>query len=167
MMNPHHPKLIGDRACAIVMARLIQIYEAVLLPFGENQRYDLVIETDDGFLRVQCKTGRLRGGAIRFPCCSVTYEHASPRKGFSTRDYRGAADLFGVYCPETDGVYLVPVECVGRNSGYLRVEPTKNNQAQGIRWASDYEVKAGLAQRQSHALVMRRRWFDSGTRLFN
>ena len=25
-------------------------------------------------------------------------------------------------------------------SAYLRVEPAKNNQAKGVRWATDYEV---------------------------
>ncbi|MEA2446762.1 MAG: hypothetical protein QOK47_399, partial [Actinomycetota bacterium] len=56
------------------------------------------------------------------------------------------SNLFGVYCPTTDGVYLVPVGEVGLNLGTLRVVPTRNNQTRKIRWAKDYEVPAGLAQ---------------------
>jgi hypothetical protein len=61
--------------------------------------------------------------------------------------YYGQADAFGVYCPETDRVYLVPVDTVGPNCATLRVEAPRNNQSKGVRWASDYELRpAGLAQ---------------------
>jgi len=43
---------------------------AVLVPFGENTRYDLVIDDGERLARVQCKTGRLRSGAIVFKVCS-------------------------------------------------------------------------------------------------
>jgi PD-(D/E)XK endonuclease len=50
-------------------------------------------------------------------------------------------DYFGVYCRDTDAVYLVPIKDVGpHTSAYLRVEPAKNNQAKGVRWAMDYEA---------------------------
>jgi hypothetical protein len=45
-----------------------------------------------------------------------------------------------VYYEYTNKVYLVPVENVGINEGYLRVEPTADNQIKGIRWAEDYEI---------------------------
>ncbi len=55
-------------------------------------------------------------------------------------DYRGQAD-FGVYCPETDAVYLVPVSEVPLTEGALRVIPTRNNQMRKIRWAKDFELR--------------------------
>jgi hypothetical protein len=46
-----------------------------------------------------------------------------------------------VYCPDTDAVYLVPIEDVGpHTSAYLRVEPARTNQTKRVRWAVDYEV---------------------------
>ena len=39
---------------------------AILVPFGENTRYDLVIDDGRQMRRVQCKTGRLRDGAVVF-----------------------------------------------------------------------------------------------------
>jgi PD-(D/E)XK nuclease superfamily protein len=144
-----HPKIVGDQTQAMVLGRLVQAfpYAQMWIPFGENTRADLVIELDGRFIRVQCKTGRLRKGAVSFSTCSHTYHHPSNR-GTRTyqHHYRGQADLFGVYCPETDGVYLVPVDEVGTTHGSLRVEPTQNNQVKKIRWARDYEVSAGLAQ---------------------
>lgn len=137
----------------MVLARLVQGYPdaQIWMPFGENCRYDLVLEIDEVFLRIQCKTGRLRQGVIWFNTCSYTYHHPSNQGTRNYRHhYRGQADLFGIHCPETDGVYLVPVEDVGLNQGSLRVLPTRNNQAKKIRWAKDYEVQAGLAHLVEH-----------------
>jgi hypothetical protein len=136
-----HTKTIGDRTEAMVMARLLQVYSVVLLPFGENCRYDLLIEDGERFVRVQCKTGRLRDGAVWFPSCSTSYltraDGAKPRR----RSCVDAADVFGIYCPETDAVYLVPVNEVGSRSGSLRVDPPRNNQTKKVRWATDYELE--------------------------
>jgi hypothetical protein len=44
----------------------------------------------------------------------------------------------GVYCPDTDAVYLVPIADVPDRGGCLRVEPTKNDQAKGLRWAKGH-----------------------------
>ncbi len=126
----------------MVIARLVQAGRLVLVPFGENQRYDLVIEDDGQFTRVQCKTGRLRAGAIRFPTVSSTCHHPNNQgMRFYQHGYRGQADLFGVYCPDNDRVYLVPVSDVGTRSGALRIDPPLNNQAKRIRWAREYELR--------------------------
>jgi hypothetical protein len=136
--HKRHPKDVGDESQAMVLARLVQAGKQVPTPFGENVRYDLVIDEGDHFVRVQIKTGRMRNGVIRFNTCSYTYHHRNNR-GMKVykHDYRGQADVFGVYCPETDGVYLVPVDDVGMNGGSLRVEPTRNSQMKRIRWAED------------------------------
>lgn len=41
---PEHPKLIGDRTTLAVMLALIDAGLDVSVPFGENCRYDLVLE---------------------------------------------------------------------------------------------------------------------------
>lgn len=142
-----HPKTVGDRTSAAVLARLTRIYDGVLVPFGDNQRFDLVVEDGRNFLRIQCKTGRLRQGAIRFNTCNFSYHHPKNRKRaeYSMQDYRGAADYFGVYCPDTNGVYLAPVEAVGIRQGCLRVGQPRNGQSKRIRWARDYELTAERA----------------------
>jgi hypothetical protein len=137
-----HPKLIGDRSTAKVLARLVEVYGDVFLPFGENQRYDLIVDTGDNLLRVQCKTGRLHNGAIRFPACSSTYHHPNAAsKPFKSHHYRGQADVFGVYCPETDEVYIVPVDEIGVRTGSLRVAAPLNSQRRLIRWADEYVLR--------------------------
>ena len=142
-VGDQHPVAVGDQTTAMVLARLLEVYPQVLIPFGENQRYDLVIEDGDRFIRVQCKTGRLRNGVIRFNACSVTYHHPSNQgtKEYK-RDYRGSAELFGVYCRQVGQVYLVPVEEVGTREGILRIEPTRNAQGKKVRWARDFELRS-------------------------
>ncbi len=136
-----HPKLVGDQTEAMVIARLVQAGKCVLLPFGENQRYDILIDEGEPFVRIQCKTGRLRDGVINFPTCSSSYHHPNNRGTVHYRHtYAGQADMFGVYCPETDRVYLVPVGDVREFQASLRLTPTKNNQSKRVRWARDYEL---------------------------
>jgi hypothetical protein len=134
-----HPKAVGDRSTLAILLALHAAGYVVALPFGENTRYDLLIDDGQAISRVQCKTGRLRTGAVRFPACSSYEHHARPRA--RRRDYLGQIDFFGVYCPETRGVYLVPIADVPlTRQGALRVEPSRNNQRRGIRLAADYEI---------------------------
>jgi hypothetical protein len=136
---PEHPKHVGDRTTLAVMLSMVDAGLEVSVPFGENCRYDLVLDDGSRLSRVQCKTGRLRDGTVRFSTAS-TYGHLpSPRQ--VRRPYAGEIDAFAVYCPDTAGVYLVPIEQVGTRSGaYLRVTRPRNGQRERIRVASEFEV---------------------------
>jgi hypothetical protein len=133
-----HPKDIGDRSTLAVMAAVQRLGFGIYMPFGENTRCDLIMESQAALVRIQCKTGRLRGGAIRFAACSSYGHHRNP--GTARRDYRGQVDYFAVYCPETTGVYLIPVDEAPRTGAHLRIDPTRNNQRRGVRFAADYEI---------------------------
>ena len=121
------------------MLALVDVGLEVSVPFGENCRYDLVLDRAGELIRVQCKTGRLRDGAVRFATAS-TYGHLpSPRD--LRRHYHGQIDAFAVYCPETEGVYLIPIGDVpSRATAYLRVALPRNGQRKRIRFATDYEI---------------------------
>ena len=109
------------------------------MPFGENTRCDLVVEAASHLVRVQCKTGRLRNGAVEFSLCSNYGHHRNPQT--YARDYHGQVDYFAVYCLETAGVYLVPIgDLPGTRQAFLRLEPPRNNQRRKIRFAARYEI---------------------------
>jgi hypothetical protein len=134
-----HPKAIGDKSQLAIMLALRDAGHAVFLPFGENTRCDLILDDGVRLARVQCKTGRLRLGSIRFAVCSCYGHHRNP--GESRRTYLGQIEFFAVYCPETRGVYLVPIEDVPLTSqAALRVEPARNSQKRNIRPAAEYEI---------------------------
>src|SRR5687767_5612506 len=92
------PKQRGEQTEAIVLAELVKRGYPVLLPFGDNQRYDFVVEREGRFERLQCKTGRLRRGAVEFSCTS-TYQTYGMEK--VRTHYRGQIDAFVVWCYET------------------------------------------------------------------
>lgn len=127
-------KKVGELTEAYVLAALVKIYRAVLFPFGDNQRYDLVFEDHDGsFVKVQCKTGRYRNGVIIFNSYSSNYTNPE------MKSYKGEIDYFGVHCPDFPEVYLVPVNDVGIGQIYLRRDPTQSNKGtHQIRWAEQY-----------------------------
>jgi len=50
-----HPKKIGDRSTLAIMLALHDVGFAVLLPFGENTRYDLAIDDGVELRKVQCQ----------------------------------------------------------------------------------------------------------------
>jgi hypothetical protein len=134
-----HPKDIGDRSTLAAMLGLKAAGYALLVPFGENTRYDLVIDNGGPMWRVQCKTGRLRNGGITFAVTSCYGHHRNPTT--ARRTYHGQVDYFAVYCPETAGVYLTPIEDLpAQASARLRVEPARNGQQRRIRYAADYEI---------------------------
>ena len=135
-----NPKAVGERSEAMVLARFLRAGLVVLTPFGDSQRYDMVVDDDGTFVRIQCKTGRLKDGKITFPTCSTNWNQGT------RRDYRGEIELFAVYCPETDLVYLVPIGEVGIKVATLRVTLARNGQTKNVRLASDYLFNGSLTQ---------------------
>jgi PD-(D/E)XK endonuclease len=138
-----NPKAIGERSQAYITAKLLEVGYNVLIPYGDNTRYDLVIEDADGqFWRVQCKTGWVEndGAYIAFKTASSYYHTKAGRTSHGRRDYRGQVEYFAVYCPDTGKVYPVPIDHVGTASANLRLLPTGNKQEKNVRWAKDYEL---------------------------
>jgi len=136
-------KALGERSQAIIIFKLLEAGYNVLTPYGDNTRYDLVIEdADRQFWRVQCKTGWIEddGALIEFATASSYYHTRAGRTGYGRRDYRGQIEYFAVYCPEMKKVYLVPIDHVGTANAKLRLVPTKNKQEKNVRWAKDYEL---------------------------
>ena len=131
---PDTPSDIGARAEREVAFALGRAGWDVFLPlFSPHGRVDMVALRHGVLLRVQCKTARLVDGVLSFRTCSNT--------GNSPRDYLGQIDAFGVYSPDLRSTYLVPLDGLGARGCHLRVGPAANNQARGVRYARDYEVR--------------------------
>jgi hypothetical protein len=79
------------------------------------------------------KTARRVGEVLVFRTCSNTSN--------TPRDYRGEIDAFGVYSPDLDRAFLVPVIDVSIRSCSLRLVPARNRQLKGTRLAADYELR--------------------------
>jgi len=130
----------GNMTEAMVLSAFAQRGFHVLIPFGDGHPYDLAVHLQGTeFLRVQCKTARPQGGCLIFNARSTDH-------GRGPQSYVGLADIFGVYFPPRQAVYLVPIKGVANFEGRLRLEPTRNNQRRGIRMAAEFEIDRWSAE---------------------
>jgi hypothetical protein len=128
-------KAVGELSEAIILAHLMRKGWAVSVPFGNNERYDMLIDTRPGILRAQCKTARYIHGCIEFA--------SSSKNGFTgvRSPYAGQVDVFLIYSSYTEQVYMFPVELAGPTFVRLRVEqPKEHGGGSPVKWAEDYVI---------------------------
>jgi len=136
-------KAMGERSEAMITARFVSMGYNVLKPYGDNLRYDLVIEDVNKHLwRIQCKTGHIvsSGSSISFSAVSSYAHTRAGQAGQAHRNYQGQVDYFAVYCPATNGVYLVPIDHIKGNQGTLRLQAIGITRNSNVRWAKDYAI---------------------------
>ncbi len=136
------PSQKGASAEAEISAAAIRLGLIVLRPLSEGGRYDLVIDTGDHLIRVQCKWAARHGAVLN--AYTVTSRH-TPR-GYVRSTYSAAeVDAIGVFASDPGECYLLPIAHVaGHRLISLRIAPTGNNQASNVRWASHYELEVSL-----------------------
>ncbi len=104
------------------------------MPFGDNQRYDIVIDEKGHFARIQVKTARLlKNGAVKARTTSS-----------DGRGYIDQADYFAFYCPGNDKTYMVPVRQIGQTGMTLWPESKKwpaNTDYSLVHIAETYEFR--------------------------
>lgn len=120
----------------------------VSVPYGENSRYDMILDYKGKLLKIQCKTCHVSQGTeeqpetIMFATCSMRYNGSGPKRVYYSKD---EIDYFAtVY---KDKVYLVPVEECSADKK-LRFVPPSNGQRVGISFAEDYEALKVLERRE-------------------
>jgi hypothetical protein len=136
-------KQIGETSEAKVVAELKSLGYTVLTPFGDNEKYDLVYDSGNEFIRVQVKTGRLKdNGAIKFRLRTAGHNNTEGtyRKSYSQDEI----DKFAVYCPDNNKCYLVDIEDTPETKMSLRVEPPNNGQTKGINMAKEFNFTERL-----------------------
>lgn len=129
------PKEIGERTEAAILNHFIQKGIPVSIPWGNNQRYDLILDYNGTLLKAQCKTGVYKKGVVMFASSS----HAG---GKARKDYIGQVDCFLVYCEVLNKFYKVDLKNFSNiNAISLRVDPLKKCAPKSkINWAKDYEI---------------------------
>lgn len=132
-------KIKGDISVSNVITKMLNAGYAVSIPFGDCQRYDLIVDKDDILQRVQVKTGRIRKGAILFSVSSVI---SRAKKKVITQTYVNQVDSFAVYVPLINKVYFIPFSILEhlKHTGMLRLDIPKNNQVKKVINASLYEM---------------------------
>jgi len=129
MHSTHQKGLYGEIAFTL---RLLKKGFTVLQPVNPNSSYDLVIEKDSNFQRIQVKY--LSATHDRF-----RVELERPKKHVSYRD-RGV-DALGIFESTQEKYYLIPISAITSKSDFwLRIGKPKNNQVRGIHFAQEFEI---------------------------
>jgi PD-(D/E)XK endonuclease len=130
----------GNIAEAKLAAAAIELGIGVCLPVGDGCRYDLLFDFGPDLMRVQCKWAPRHGNVVvvRFRTSRFT-----PRGYVRTNYTSDEVDAIGVYCPDLERCYLLPIrDFEGQGFAHLRLARSRNNQEQGVRMASTYELGA-------------------------
>ena len=111
----------------------------VCLPWGDNERYDMIAEFDGKFNRIQVKTSNEEdNGAI---CCWArsSTNHTTNKKLSS---YEDDIDYFVFVNQKYDLLALVPIEELkGNKSIRLRIVPPAIGQVKGVRYFKDFSFE--------------------------
>lgn len=129
----------GDATEAAIIQRLIASGYSVSIPFGDNDKYDLVVDSGEKLYRVQCKTAwQNKTETIRFNT------HSQTTKGgeYHEKTYDGEIDAFVARYPETDTLYWVPIAEATAQKMELRF--TAEIDHPSINWAEDYRFDGSI-----------------------
>jgi hypothetical protein len=109
----------GEAAEAAFLARASSLRLAVCKPWGDSERYDLVVDYGKGFWRVQVKAKSFHDG--------LTYQVGTENS--SGRRYtREEIDFFAVYIVPVNVWYVVPIE-VAESLRTLYFNPSGRSKA--------------------------------------
>lgn len=106
-------------------------------PYGNQAKYDILVDIGDEILRIQCKKSRWMDNkkSISFSACSqTTNTQKTVKHSYTSKDI----DYFAT-CWE-DNVYLIPVEECSTSKS-LRMAPKEKNTPSSVNMAEDYLVE--------------------------
>jgi ABC-type Fe3+/spermidine/putrescine transport system ATPase subunit len=124
----------GDETEARAIREFVSSGHSVSIPFGDNDKYDVVVDNGQSLYRVQCKTAwKNKPETIRFNTHSQTTRNGE----YHERTYQGDIDAFLVRHPETEQLYWIGVEDATEQKMELRFDAAIDHPS--INWAEDYE----------------------------
>lgn len=109
----------------------------VLIPYGDCERYDFVVDIKGKLLKIQSKTSKSDddGASFKFSCRSCNRKDGRIiHHNYTEKEIDYFVTSFN------NKIYIVPVnEC--NSEKRLRIKPPKNGQTKNITWAKNYELE--------------------------
>lgn len=131
-MSELHRKQKGNLGELAVAKQLVAEGFAVFAELGDNSRVDLIVLVENRPVRLQVKTYSETDGKI-----ALTKTKKGPGYSFTYKE--GDVDLFVAYNQRLDECYFIAAnEFLQMRTFTLRTEPSRNNQVDKIRFASNY-----------------------------
>ena len=131
-------KRIGNIGEAKVLSKFVELGIPVFIPFGDNEKADLIAEFNGKLNKIQVKTSiKAEDGKIIFDLTSSTIHRKNGEKHIYTEN---EIDYFACYNITRDKIFLVNIEEAPTTNLTIRYEKPKNNQTQGIKFEEDYLI---------------------------
>ena len=135
-------KSIGNVGEAKALCKFVELGIPVYIPFGDNEKADLIAEFNGKLNKIQIKTSiKAENGVMKFDLTSSTVHRNNGEKHIYTKE---EIDYFICYNIERDKLFLIPVEQTGNTAITIRYEKSRNNQTKGIRFEEDYLLEKFL-----------------------
>lgn len=136
---PINSKMKGQLSEARALYEFQKRNIPVCIPWGDNERYDMIAEFNGKFNRIQVKTSNEeQNGAICCYCRSST--NHTTNKNLTT--YIGDVDYFVFVNQTYDLIAIVPIEEIGdKKQIRLRIQPAANGQTANVRFFSDFSFE--------------------------
>jgi hypothetical protein len=137
-------KLKGDIAEAVFTAECLKRGWIISKPYGDNCRYDAILDRGNGLERIQIKSSTFSSerGVIQSATRRI---YNNQTKGQICNSYsKKDIDAFVIYSPELEKLYFVPID-EQENKKYINLRVSSSNKAVKtpknpyIRWANKYE----------------------------
>ena len=129
----------GDITELSVAKKLLDIGYSVSFPFGDNERYDLIVDYGKNLKKSQIRHAVKRGDYLVFKCYSNHRKNGKIRR---TTFKKGEIDEFLVWNEVLKNVYRIPIEQTPNSEMRLRLNPTDNNQSKNVNWAKEYQIQS-------------------------
>jgi hypothetical protein len=131
-------KQIGNIGEAKVLSKFIELGFPVYIPFGDNEKADLVVEFNGKLNKVQVKTSiDAKNGNVIFDLTSST---AHRKNGMRHKYTIDEVDYFALYNLCRDKIYLLKVPETPIATIRFRYEYPKNGQTCGVHFEDDYLI---------------------------
>lgn len=129
-----NPKDRGDETEAKAIQELVSNGYGVSVPFGDNDKYDLVVDDGEQLYRLQCKTAwQNKEETIRFNTHSQTTRDGK----YHEQTYHDEIDAFLVRYPKIETLYWIDIDEATEQKMELRFEADIDHPS--INWAENYE----------------------------
>ena len=141
-------KSIGNIGEAKVLAKFVELGVPVYLPFGDNEKADMVVEFNNKLNKIQVKTSvKAEDGKMIFDLTSSTSHRKNGVKHIYTKN---EIDYFACYNIARDKTFLVSVDEAPNTALTIRYENPKNNQYSRVKLEDDYLVETALCVETLH-----------------
>lgn len=132
-------KDIGSIGEAKALLEFQKHHVPVSIPWGDNQRYDMIAEFNGKLNKIQVKVCNQEQYGSVICTCRSSQNHTTNKNYYT---YEGEVDYFVFYNQKYDAIALVPIEIIGCNGSIsLRVRPAQNNQIVNTKSFYDFSFE--------------------------